>query len=156
MVRLIRSASKLLHTVPLGFGRYIQAAPGLHISDYSDVICVMMDICGSTLHANAVKSREMAELMHKTYMVVNDVVLHKVFPYAYIHEIVGDSVLLMVNADFMVRVSRALLCESFIHPFLFQQRNRFIGGLTVWVEVAPVILSSFGFCNFLYIVYHLS
>ena len=101
---------KILHSVPLGFGEYINATPGLFVEDYQDVICVMMDIAGSTQFASGVEPRTMAELMHNVYKTVNDVVLREVFPFAYIHEIVGDSVLLIVNAGFMV-CSTSLSCS---------------------------------------------
>ena len=102
-VILEHTDTKILHNVPLGFGQYIHATPGLYVEDYQDVICVMMDIAGSTQFASRVEPKTMAELMHSVYMSVNDVVLREVFPFAYIHEIVGDSILLIVNAGFMVR-----------------------------------------------------
>jgi len=96
------SDTKILHNVPLGFGQYINAAPGLFVKDYQDVICVMMDIASSTQYASTVSPKAMAELMHNVYITVNAVVLREVFPFAYIHEIVGDSIMLIVNAGFMV------------------------------------------------------
>mmetsp|Transcript_16535 Transcript_16535/g.35934 ORF Transcript_16535/g.35934 Transcript_16535/m.35934 type:complete len:452 (+) Transcript_16535:111-1466(+) len=101
-VLLLRVDTKLLHTVPRGFEQYINERPGLHVRDYEGVICVMMDIAGSTDYSRRTSAMGMAKLMHGIYEAVNHAVLCEIFPYAYIHEICGDSLLLIVNAGFMV------------------------------------------------------
>jgi len=104
-INLYSVSSTLLHTVPRGYEAFINQAPGMHVNDYSDVICIMIDISGSTEYATSVQPQDMATLMHDVYMAVNNIILREVFPYAYIHEICGDSLLLVVNAGFMVRCS---------------------------------------------------
>ncbi|CAE8698051.1 unnamed protein product, partial [Polarella glacialis] len=96
-------AGKVLHTVPRGFEGFINARPALHTQDYEDVVCIMIDIAGSTRYAQLQPPHIMAELFHKVYMIVNSIVERTVFPFAYIHELVGDSVLIIVNAGFMCR-----------------------------------------------------
>jgi len=102
-VRLQNTKGKVLHTVPLGFGRFINAKPGVHVQEFEEVICVMMDIAGSTKFSRSKLPRVMAELYHRMYVIANSVALQEAFPFVYIHEIVGDSLLLLVNAGFMVR-----------------------------------------------------
>jgi len=94
---------KLLYTVPLGFGHYINDKPGCHVQDFDDVTCVMMDLAGSTRFSQSQPPSVMAELFHRMYTIANAVVLQEAFPFAYIHEIVGDSLLLLANAGFMAR-----------------------------------------------------
>eukprot|EP00193_Tetraselmis_chui_P010378 CAMPEP_0177770652 /NCGR_PEP_ID=MMETSP0491_2-20121128/11068_1 /TAXON_ID=63592 /ORGANISM="Tetraselmis chuii, Strain PLY429" /LENGTH=477 /DNA_ID=CAMNT_0019287939 /DNA_START=334 /DNA_END=1767 /DNA_ORIENTATION=+ len=103
IVNLLDVSTKPLHTVPRGYEQYIHRPPGKHVQDYPDVICIMIDIAGSTQYAVRVKPQDMATLMHDVYMAANNIILREVFPYAYIHEICGDSLLLVVNAGFMVR-----------------------------------------------------
>ena len=78
---LLRLDTKLLHTVPRGFEQYINRPPGMHVHDYQDVMCVMMDVAGSTEYARKIGSaRKMAELMHDAYEAVNHAILREVFP----------------------------------------------------------------------------
>eukprot|EP00933_Yihiella_yeosuensis_P071147 TRINITY_DN7933_c3_g1_i1.p1 TRINITY_DN7933_c3_g1~~TRINITY_DN7933_c3_g1_i1.p1 ORF type:complete len:506 (+),score=75.89 TRINITY_DN7933_c3_g1_i1:137-1654(+) len=100
-VELRSRIGKVLHCVPRGFAQHINAAPGLHVREYEDVICIMMDIANSTSFAVNHSPAKMAELFHEVHEVVNREVQTEVFPYAYIHEIIGDSVLLVVNGGFM-------------------------------------------------------
>lgn len=114
-VILQNTEGKLLNTVPLGFGRYINDKPDCHVRDFEDVMCVMMDVAGSTRFSQSKPASVMAELFHQMYVIANSVVLQEAFPFAYIHEIVGDSLLLLVNAGFMVRYpSRAAAIGSHV------------------------------------------
>jgi len=94
---------KIVSTVPHGFGRFINDKPGLHVRDFNDVTCVMMDVAGSTRFSQSQPPSVMAELFHRIYVIANAVVMQEAFPFAYIHEIVGDSLLLLINAGFMVQ-----------------------------------------------------
>ncbi|CAE8723455.1 unnamed protein product [Polarella glacialis] len=94
---------KVLHTVPRGFEKFINASkPGFHAKEYDNAVCIMLDIASSTEFACAHSSMDMARLLHNVYTTVSDVVARNAFPYAYIHEVVGDSVLMLVDAGFMV------------------------------------------------------
>eukprot|EP00928_Gymnodinium_smaydae_P075076 TRINITY_DN58098_c0_g1_i1.p1 TRINITY_DN58098_c0_g1~~TRINITY_DN58098_c0_g1_i1.p1 ORF type:complete len:419 (+),score=85.37 TRINITY_DN58098_c0_g1_i1:27-1283(+) len=95
--------SQLLHTIPRGYESYINAWPKCHVSEFDDVICVMMDIAGSTQFSVNRPPRLMAELLCKANQIVHEIVLRDAFPYCYVHELVGDSMLLIVNAGFMAR-----------------------------------------------------
>jgi len=94
---------KILNTVPHGFGKHINERPGMHVRDFDDVTCVRMDVAGSTRFSRSRPPSVMAELFHRMYVIANAVLLQEAFPFAYIHEIVGDSLLILVNASFMVR-----------------------------------------------------
>ncbi|CAE8588574.1 unnamed protein product [Polarella glacialis] len=102
-----------LHTVPRGFEKFINSKPGFHVKEYDNAVCIMLDIAGSTEFACAHSSRDMARLLHNVYTTVNDVVARNAFPYAYIHEVVDDSVLILVNAGFMVSYPSSTALISF-------------------------------------------
>ncbi|CAE8583265.1 unnamed protein product [Polarella glacialis] len=94
---------KVLHTVPRGFEKFINTSkPCFHAKEYDNAVCIMLDLAGSTDFACAHSSMDMAKLLHNVYITVSDVVARIAFPYAYIHEVVGDSVLMLVDAGFMV------------------------------------------------------
>eukprot|EP00951_Prasinocladus_malaysianus_P005066 scaffold36090_cov52-Prasinocladus_malaysianus.AAC.1 len=42
-------------------------------------------------------------LCHNIFNLAHDVILREVYPYAYIHEAIGDTIMLLLNADFMVK-----------------------------------------------------
>eukprot|EP00951_Prasinocladus_malaysianus_P003853 scaffold27180_cov40-Prasinocladus_malaysianus.AAC.1 len=141
---LLQLKSKILHTVPVGFEQFINqpARPGTQ--PYSNVICIMMDIAGSTQYATTVTPDQMAELMHDVYMAVNDAILREIFPYAYIHEICGDSLLLIVNAGFMVSSHVAplyylILKISTIITFIHMYTS-YVLILNMTILIAPTIL----------------
>ncbi|CAE8723454.1 unnamed protein product [Polarella glacialis] len=102
-----------LHTVPRGFEKFINSKPCFHVKEYDNAVCIMLDIAGSTEFACAHSSRDMARLLHNVYTTVNDVVARNAFPYAYIHEVVDDSVLILVNAGFMVSYPSSTALISF-------------------------------------------
>ncbi|CAE8627798.1 unnamed protein product [Polarella glacialis] len=91
-----------LYNVPRGFEKFINSKPCFHAKEYDNAVCIMLDIAGSAEFACAHSSMDMARLLHNVYTNVNDVVARNAFPYAYIHEVVGDSVLMLVGAGFMV------------------------------------------------------
>eukprot|EP00873_Tetraselmis_striata_P030000 jgi/Tetstr1/450264/TSEL_037300.t1 len=76
-INLYSVSSTLLHTVPRGYEAFINQAPGMHVNDYSDVICIMIDISGSTEYATSVQPQDMATLMHDVYMAVNNIILRE-------------------------------------------------------------------------------
>lgn len=94
---------KVSQSVPRGFGQYIRQEPGLHLVDAKEVACIMTDLANTTSFSIQQPPRVMAELLHKVYVTANAVVEREALPYVYIHEIVGDSLLLLCNAEFMGR-----------------------------------------------------
>ncbi|CAK9064224.1 unnamed protein product [Durusdinium trenchii] len=94
---------KLPYSVPRGFGQYIKQEPALHLVDAQEVACIMTDLANTTRFSCRQPPRVMAELLHKVYVTANAVVEREALPYVYIHEIVGDSLLLLCNAEFMGR-----------------------------------------------------
>ncbi|CAE8633947.1 unnamed protein product [Polarella glacialis] len=102
-----------LHTVPRGFEKFINSKPCFHVKEYDNAVCIMLDIAGSTEFACAHSSMDMARLLHNVYITVSDVVARNAFPYAHIHEVVGDSVLMLVGAGFMVSYPKKTALISF-------------------------------------------
>ncbi|CAJ1436265.1 unnamed protein product [Effrenium voratum] len=96
-----RIQGKLPNSVPRGFGQYIRREPGLHLADAQEAACIMTDIANSTSFSKQQSPRVMAELLHKVYVTASTVVEKEALPYVYIHEVVGDSLLLLCNSEFM-------------------------------------------------------
>lgn len=113
---------QLLCTVPVRYERFIHQPAGLHVDDYADVTCIMMDIANSTAFALSVSPMAMARLLHSVFVIAQDVVMREAFPYAYIHEVLGDSIFILVNADFMVRYPRRSAAISFHLAVLIQRK----------------------------------
>jgi len=96
-----RPGGKIAASVPRGFGRFLHQAPKSHLVDCQEVACIMTDVANTTRFAASQPPRVMAELLHKVYVTADTVVQREAYPYVYIHEAVGDSLLLLCNADFM-------------------------------------------------------
>eukprot|EP00931_Biecheleriopsis_adriatica_P090687 TRINITY_DN64629_c0_g1_i1.p1 TRINITY_DN64629_c0_g1~~TRINITY_DN64629_c0_g1_i1.p1 ORF type:complete len:422 (+),score=38.95 TRINITY_DN64629_c0_g1_i1:71-1336(+) len=92
----------LTQAVPKLFREDLHGDTAVNVKDYNDVVCIMLDVAGSTRFAVSHAPRVMAELFHQMYIITEDLVLRTMYPYGYIHEVVGDSILLVVNAGFMV------------------------------------------------------
>ncbi|CAJ1402086.1 unnamed protein product [Effrenium voratum] len=89
--------------IPRGFEQFIRQKPGLHLTDTQEAACIMTDLANTTSFAAQASPRQMAELLHKVYVTASSVVEQEALPYVYIHEVVGDSLLLLCNAEFMAR-----------------------------------------------------
>ncbi|CAE7327721.1 gca [Symbiodinium natans] len=94
---------KIAQCVPRGFGRYLRQPEVPHVIDCEEVACIMTDLANTTRFAATHPPRRMAELLHQVYVTANAVVQREAHPYVYIHEAVGDSLLLLCNAEFMAR-----------------------------------------------------
>lgn len=69
---------------------------------YDNVVCVMMDVSNSTNFTNQNDPIRTAKMYYDIYNIVKYEVL-QYYPYIYIHELLGDSIFLIVNAPFMVK-----------------------------------------------------
>ena len=69
---------------------------------YNDVTCVMMDICGSTeyIHNN---TDDNAAILMRTIFQISRKHIIDMYPFVYIHELIGDCIFLIVDAPYMVR-----------------------------------------------------
>ncbi|CAE7563892.1 npr2 [Symbiodinium pilosum] len=94
---------KIAQCVPRGFGQFLRQPAAPHIIDCQEVACIMTDVANTTRFATSQTPRMMAELLHQVYVTANAVVQREAHPYVYIHEAVGDSLLLLCNAEFMAR-----------------------------------------------------
>eukprot|EP00241_Pyramimonas_parkeae_P001888 CAMPEP_0114244256 /NCGR_PEP_ID=MMETSP0058-20121206/11239_1 /TAXON_ID=36894 /ORGANISM="Pyramimonas parkeae, CCMP726" /LENGTH=483 /DNA_ID=CAMNT_0001357177 /DNA_START=355 /DNA_END=1806 /DNA_ORIENTATION=- len=91
----------MVESVPRCYLRYINEEPGLYVNDYDDVTCIMMDLANSTNFCVANSARDTAAVYFDVHKIAKRLVLD-VYPYVYIHELIGDAVFLVVNASFMV------------------------------------------------------
>eukprot|EP00437_Effrenium_voratum_P021464 CAMPEP_0181448554 /NCGR_PEP_ID=MMETSP1110-20121109/27199_1 /TAXON_ID=174948 /ORGANISM="Symbiodinium sp., Strain CCMP421" /LENGTH=393 /DNA_ID=CAMNT_0023572705 /DNA_START=4 /DNA_END=1185 /DNA_ORIENTATION=- len=98
-----RVRGKIAQCVPRGFGQFLRQPAAPHIIDCQEVACIMTDVANTTRFATSQPPRMMAELLHQVYVTANRVVQREAHPYVYIHEAVGDSLLLLCNAEFMAR-----------------------------------------------------
>lgn len=121
---VLRISPEAMTSVPVGFQKFIGRRPSIDVQHYDGVTCIMMDIAGSTAFADLHSPEVMAELFHKVFVIAERVVLEEAFPFAYIHEVVGDSLLLLVNAGFMVRHTAEVAAETVaFHVALQVQRQ---------------------------------
>lgn len=97
----------LSDTIPDYYKKFINESPGKqHLEDCEDVTCVIMDLSGSTEYVVKQGGRKMANILTKVYQIAANCVL-ELYPFVYVHELIGDSVFLVVNAPFMVKHKHA-------------------------------------------------
>jgi len=118
-ITVINKKRQYDYNVPIEFQKYLHTEAEVHVEEYKHVICLMMDIAGSTQYAIENKGEAMAKLLHSMYNIVNNVITKHFFPLVYIHETVGDSILLIIDAPFMPRypsrsATIAVQCASLI------------------------------------------
>ena len=99
-----------LTSIPIIFNRSVKNINDpFRAETYDNVVCVMMDISNSTTFTNQNDPIETAKMFYNVYNIVKCHVL-QYYPYIYIHELLGDSIFLIVNAPFMVKNTRR--CSS--------------------------------------------
>jgi class 3 adenylate cyclase len=70
--------------------------------NYNDVTCIMMDICGSTEYVRR-NTDENAAMLMRTIFDISRKHIVEMYPFVYIHELIGDCVFIIVDAPYMVR-----------------------------------------------------
>lgn len=93
-----------LTSIPIIFNQSVKSLNDpFNVKTYDNVVCVMMDISNSTNFTN--QNNEPVRTAKMYYDVYNIVKYHvlQYYPYIYIHELLGDSIFLIVNAPFMIR-----------------------------------------------------
>lgn len=101
----------LSDTIPDYYKKFINESPGKqHLEDCEDITCVIMDLSGSTEYVVKQGGRKMANILGKVYQIAANCVL-ELYPFVYVHELIGDSVFLVVNAPFMVKYEHANATE---------------------------------------------
>jgi class 3 adenylate cyclase len=89
-------------TIPASYQKFIGESPGrIHLEE-CDVTCVVMDLSNSTSFVVKHGGTEFAGVLSQLYKIVTNHVVH-MYPFVYVHELLGDSVFLVVNAPFMIK-----------------------------------------------------
>lgn len=101
----------LSDTIPDHYKKFINESPGKqHLEECEDITCVIMDLGRSTEYVVQHGGRKMANVLTKVYQIAANCVL-ELYPFVYVHELIGDSVFLVVNAPFMVKYEHANASE---------------------------------------------
>lgn len=89
-------------TIPVSYQSFIGESPGrIHLEE-CDVTCVVMDLSNSTSFVVKHGGTKLAGVLGKLYKIVMQHVI-QMYPFVYVHELLGDSVFLVVNAPFMIK-----------------------------------------------------
>lgn len=89
-------------TIPWRYQRFIGESPGkIHLEECT-VTCVLMDLSNSTSFVVEHGGTKFAGMLSKLYQLVTQHVV-QMYPFVYVHELLGDSVFMVVNAPFMIK-----------------------------------------------------
>ncbi len=77
-----------------------------NVDQYSDVICIMMDVANSTEYCKFVTPREIALIYYQVNKIAEEYINKYFYPYAYVHETCGDCLFIVVNADFIKKYEK--------------------------------------------------
>lgn len=92
-----------LTSIPIIFNRSLKTLNDpFKVETYDNIVCVMMDISNSTNFTNQNDPVRTAKMYYDVYNIVKYHIL-QYYPYIYIHELLGDSIFLIVNAPFMIK-----------------------------------------------------
>ena len=107
-VRVEQESYGLQDTVPYRYKRFI-GSDNTCLSRCDSVTCVIMDLCNSTRFVNTHDhtGRRIAEVLAGVYNLVKREIM-SMYPFMYVHELIGDSVFIVMNASFFVNHSRFL------------------------------------------------
>ncbi len=87
--------------VPQKYLKFINSDSSFNIDEYNNVICIMMDIANSTEICNQLTPSGIALIYHNIYKIASIDISTLYYPYAYIHETCGDSLFIIVNAEYI-------------------------------------------------------
>lgn len=102
----------LLDTVPQKYASFIGSEHKC-LSSCDNVTCVIMDLCNSTCFVNSCdpSGKRIASVLSDVYTIVKREILC-MYPYMYVHELIGDSVFVVFNAAFFVNNSCDVLHDA--------------------------------------------
>lgn len=83
--------------VPDDFKRYVNSFPAFHIKEYTHTICVLFDLCNSCMFGVNTNNICIAKMYYEMIKIVHQILYDEYYPYVFIHETVGDSILLLAN-----------------------------------------------------------
>ncbi len=110
IVKLSKMEQYLSPLVPQKYLQYLDSQPTFHVDKYENVVCIMMDIANSTEICAEIDACEIANIYHNIYKIASTYVNTHYYPYAYIHETCGDSLFIVVNAEYIKKFD--LLCAT--------------------------------------------
>ena len=103
---------------------------------YNDIIILFIDIANSTEFTQNHTPTEIALLYHETFGKITQIIYHYYFPFAYVHETIGDAVLILINApwkshcksDTPTRLSirLALEIQLLLDRILYNRKNMYV------------------------------
>ncbi len=122
-----------------------------NVDQYSDVICIMMDVANSTEYGKHATPLEIALLYFQINKIAEEYINKYFYPYAYVHETCGDCLFIVVNADFIKKYEKlsssitlriATKVQTEIDKFLstYNQYNLYLRcGITIGDVCAGII-----------------
>lgn len=90
--------------IPQKYLKFINSQPSFNIDNYDNVVCILMDIANSTEICNKLSPSGIALIYHNIYKIACLEVNTSYYPYAYIHETCGDSLFIVVNAEYIKKI----------------------------------------------------
>lgn len=96
-----RTQASIRDTIPMEYKEFIGSDEQC-IRDYDHVTCIFMDVCESTDFVRRRGGTQIAGMFRRIYEMANRCVMD-LYPFVYVHELIGDSVFIIANAPFMVK-----------------------------------------------------
>ena len=117
----------LLDTVPYKYKQFI-GSDDTCLSRCDNVTCVIMDLYNSTWFENNHDrtGKRIAEVLAGVYRIVKRNIM-SMYPFMYIHELIGDSVFIVTNASFFVN-------RRFIHDACLSTLSRIQAQLDMYLQ----------------------
>jgi class 3 adenylate cyclase len=139
------SLSSIRDTIPTDYKCFI-GSDHYHVQEYDNVTCIMMDVCESTDFVRRKGGGHMAAMLQRIYEIANSCVI-EMYPFVYVHELIGDCVFVIAHAPFMVKTTRisqhvairvACVIQTQVDTFLHQELGEPRMYLRVGIATGPV------------------
>lgn len=105
------------------------------IITHNNVICIMMDVANSTQFVNEGEDYiKIAKMYKHIYKAAKDIINKNFYPYAYIHETCGDSLFILVNANFMRKNEES--CATIV----LELASKILMSINGWLKIKSNIL----------------
>ncbi len=116
---LYNSSNIHLYTLDIKLDRHI------FIKSNNNIIIMNIDFIDSTLITNNFGVEHMITINKLFYSDIVELILAKYYPYIYIHEIIGDSFILVLNIDWGYTINEicASLALEFLNELYFRTKN---------------------------------
>lgn len=101
-IQVVHEQMTLFDTIPRKYQRYLgRNKNDMMIDEYNAVTCVFMDLYGTYPFMKKHGNHEMACVYQKLYNITMKHII-ELYPFVYVHELVGDTIFMVVNAPFMI------------------------------------------------------